>query len=98
MVTKNHQFFYDHKAALKQALESQEKDTVIKKLKERIGVLSGKKNKDKIKQELEEIETINIELDHRMTKLIAENEHLKHTILQYYDWIKPALNDQKNSL
>nr|GEX58425.1 hypothetical protein [Tanacetum cinerariifolium] len=34
---------------------------------------------EKIKQELEEIETINIKLDHRVTKLIAENEHLKQT-------------------
>ncbi|GJY25847.1 retrovirus-related pol polyprotein from transposon TNT 1-94 [Tanacetum coccineum] len=65
-------------------------DTVIKKLKERIKALSGKKNKDKIKQELEEIETINIELDHRVTKLIAENEHLKQTYKQLYDSIKPA--------
>ncbi|GJR76313.1 hypothetical protein Tco_0088678 [Tanacetum coccineum] len=45
--------------------QSQEKDTVIKKLKERIKSLSGKMDKDKIKQDLEEIETINIELDHR---------------------------------
>ncbi|GJS01746.1 retrovirus-related pol polyprotein from transposon TNT 1-94 [Tanacetum coccineum] len=70
--------------------QSQEKDTVIKKLKERINALSGKKNEDKIKQELEEIETINIELDHRVTKLIAENEHLKQTYKQLYDSIKPA--------
>ncbi|GJV13529.1 retrovirus-related pol polyprotein from transposon TNT 1-94 [Tanacetum coccineum] len=70
--------------------QSQEKDTVIKKLKERINALSGKKNKDTIKQELEEIETINIELDHRVTKLIAENEHLKQTYKQLYDSIKPA--------
>ncbi|GJZ65468.1 hypothetical protein Tco_0622164 [Tanacetum coccineum] len=62
----------------------------IKKLKERINALSGKKNEDKIKQELEEIETINIELDHRVTKLIAENEHLKQTYKQLYDSIKPA--------
>ncbi|GJZ03457.1 hypothetical protein Tco_0536732, partial [Tanacetum coccineum] len=47
-------------------------------------------NEDKIKQELEEIETINIELDHRVTKLIAENEHLKQTYKQLYDSIKPA--------
>ncbi|GJT14387.1 hypothetical protein Tco_0861429 [Tanacetum coccineum] len=46
--------------------------------------------KDKIKQDLEEIETINIELDHRVTKLIAENEHLKQTYKQLYDSIKPA--------
>ncbi|GJV23862.1 hypothetical protein Tco_1376557 [Tanacetum coccineum] len=51
--------------------QSQEKDTVIKKLKERINALSGKKNEDKIKQELEKTDTINIELDHRVTKLIA---------------------------
>ncbi|GJU43708.1 hypothetical protein Tco_1200974 [Tanacetum coccineum] len=70
--------------------QSQEKDTVIKKLKEIIKALSGKKNRDKIKQELEEIETINIELDHRVTKLIAENEHLKQTYKQLYDSIKPA--------
>ncbi|GJX99514.1 hypothetical protein Tco_0356533 [Tanacetum coccineum] len=70
--------------------QSQEKDIVIKKLKERIKSLSGKMDKDKIKQDLEEIETINIELDHRVTKLIAENEHLKQTYKQLYDSIKPA--------
>ncbi|GJX95235.1 hypothetical protein Tco_0349821 [Tanacetum coccineum] len=68
----------------------QEKDTVIKKLKERIKSLSGKMNEDKIKKDLEEIETINIELDHRVSKLIAENEHLKQTYKQLYDSIKPT--------
>nr|GEV87493.1 hypothetical protein [Tanacetum cinerariifolium] len=48
--------------------KSQEKDIVIKKLKERIKSLSGNMKEEKIKQELEEIETINIELDHRMNK------------------------------
>ncbi|GJZ17432.1 gag-pol polyprotein [Tanacetum coccineum] len=57
--------------------QSQEKDKVIKKLKERIKSLSGKMNEEKIKKDVEEIETINIELDHRVSKLIAENEHLK---------------------
>ncbi|GKB83048.1 retrovirus-related pol polyprotein from transposon TNT 1-94 [Tanacetum coccineum] len=70
--------------------QSQEKDTIIKKLKERIKSLSGKMNKDKIKNDLEEIETIIIELDHRVSKLIAENEHLKQTYKQLYDSIKPA--------
>ncbi|GJV59557.1 retrovirus-related pol polyprotein from transposon TNT 1-94 [Tanacetum coccineum] len=70
--------------------QTQEKDTVIKKLKERIKSLSGKMNADKIKKDLEEIETINIELDHRVSKLIAENEHLKQTYKQLYDSIKPA--------
>ncbi|GJY14688.1 hypothetical protein Tco_0385110 [Tanacetum coccineum] len=47
-------------------------------------------NEDKIKKDLEEIETINIELDHRVSKLIVENEHLKQTYKQLYDSIKPA--------
>ncbi|GJT50813.1 retrovirus-related pol polyprotein from transposon TNT 1-94 [Tanacetum coccineum] len=47
-------------------------------------------DENKIKKDLEEIETINIELDHRVTKLIAENEHLKQTYKQLYDSIKPA--------
>ncbi|GKE06243.1 hypothetical protein Tco_1398261 [Tanacetum coccineum] len=70
--------------------QSQEKDMIIKKLKERIKSLSGKINEDKIKKDLEEIETINIELDHMVSKLIAENEHLKQTYKQLYDSIKPA--------
>ncbi|GJS25697.1 hypothetical protein Tco_0454329 [Tanacetum coccineum] len=70
--------------------QSQEKDTVIKKLKERIKSLSGKMNEDKIKKDLQEIETINIELDHRVSKLTAENEHLKQTYKQLYDSIKPS--------
>nr|GEZ24456.1 hypothetical protein [Tanacetum cinerariifolium] len=70
--------------------QSQEKDTIISKLKERIKSLSGYMKEDKIKKELEEIETINIELDHRVSKLIAENEHLKQTNKQLYDSIKSA--------
>ncbi|GJW71655.1 reverse transcriptase domain-containing protein [Tanacetum coccineum] len=69
---------------------SQEIDTVIKKLKERIKSLSGNMNEDKIKKDLEEIETINIEFDHRVSKLIDENEHLKQTYKQIYDLIKLA--------
>nr|GEU36775.1 hypothetical protein [Tanacetum cinerariifolium] len=69
---------------------SQEKDIVIKKLTKRIKSLSGNIKEEKIKQELEEIETINIELDHRVTKLIDENEHLKQTYKQLYDSIKSS--------
>nr|GEV00024.1 hypothetical protein [Tanacetum cinerariifolium] len=71
-------------------MSSQEKDMVIKKLKERIKSLSGNMKEEKIKQELEEIETINIELDHRVTKLITEIEHLKQTYKQLYDSIKSS--------
>ncbi|GJV29064.1 hypothetical protein Tco_1385512 [Tanacetum coccineum] len=45
-------------------------------------------NEEKVKKDIEEIETINIELDHRVSKLIAENKHLKQTYKQLYDSIK----------
>nr|GEV28563.1 retrovirus-related Pol polyprotein from transposon TNT 1-94 [Tanacetum cinerariifolium] len=60
------------------------------KLKERIKSLSGNVKEEKIKRELEEIEMINIELDHRVTKLVAENKHLKQTYKQLYDSIKSS--------
>ncbi|GJU49090.1 retrovirus-related pol polyprotein from transposon TNT 1-94 [Tanacetum coccineum] len=69
---------------------SQEKDTVIRKLKEKIKSLSVNMNENKVKKDIEEIETINIELDHRVSKLIAENEHLKQTYKQLCDSIKPT--------
>ncbi|GJZ52190.1 hypothetical protein Tco_0606705 [Tanacetum coccineum] len=72
------------------SLESQKKDTVIKKLKEKIKSLSRNMNEDMVKKDIEEIETINIELDQRVSKLIAENKHLKQTYKQLYDSIKPT--------
>ncbi|GJZ01226.1 retrovirus-related pol polyprotein from transposon TNT 1-94 [Tanacetum coccineum] len=79
--------------------QSQEKDTVIKKLKERIKSLSGNMNEDKIKKDLEEIETINIELDHRVSMLIAENEHLKQTYnIQEKVLVITALKDDLRKL
>ncbi|GKD45922.1 retrovirus-related pol polyprotein from transposon TNT 1-94, partial [Tanacetum coccineum] len=38
---------------------------------------------------MDEIETLNIELEHRVSKLVTENEHLKKTYKQLYDSIKP---------
>ncbi|GJY20298.1 hypothetical protein Tco_0392864 [Tanacetum coccineum] len=70
--------------------QSQEKDKVIQKLKEKIKSISGNVKTDKVKMDMDEIETLNIELDHRVSKLIAENEHLKQTYKQLYDSIKPA--------
>nr|GEW77690.1 retrovirus-related Pol polyprotein from transposon TNT 1-94 [Tanacetum cinerariifolium] len=79
--------------------QSQEKDIVIKKLKERLKSLSGNMKEEKIKQELEEIETINIKLDHRVTKLIAKNEHLKQTYnLQEKVLVITALKDTLRKL
>ncbi|GJZ61440.1 hypothetical protein Tco_0617577 [Tanacetum coccineum] len=44
--------------------QSQEKDTVIRKLKERINSLSGKDSVENVKKDINEIETIDIELEH----------------------------------
>ncbi|GJQ91859.1 hypothetical protein Tco_0002998 [Tanacetum coccineum] len=67
----------------------QEKDTIIIKLKEQIKSLRGNMDDSKVKMDMDEIETLNIELEHRVTKLVAENEHLKQTYKQLYDSIKP---------
>nr|GEU47172.1 integrase, catalytic region, zinc finger, CCHC-type, peptidase aspartic, catalytic [Tanacetum cinerariifolium] len=45
---------------------------------------------EKIKRELEDIETINLKLDHRVTKIVAENKHLKQTYKKLYDSIKSS--------
>ncbi|GJV44235.1 retrovirus-related pol polyprotein from transposon TNT 1-94, partial [Tanacetum coccineum] len=74
--------------------QSQEKDTVIRKLKERIKSLSGKDNVENVKKDIDEIETINIELEHSVTELLSENknlrkerEHLKSIFKDQFDLI-----------
>nr|GEX12384.1 hypothetical protein [Tanacetum cinerariifolium] len=68
--------------------QAQAKDTVILKLKEKLNSLNGDVKERKVQRDVEEIETLNIELDHKITKLAAENEHLKQTYKQIYDSIK----------
>ncbi|GJX16034.1 retrovirus-related pol polyprotein from transposon TNT 1-94 [Tanacetum coccineum] len=75
--------------------QSQEKDTVIVKLKEKIKSLKGNVDDSKVKMDMDKIETLNIELEHRVTKLVAENEHLKQTYKQLYDLIKPKCVQSK---
>ncbi|GJZ80991.1 retrovirus-related pol polyprotein from transposon TNT 1-94 [Tanacetum coccineum] len=69
--------------------ELQAKNMTIKKLKAHIKCVNETSTSESVKKDLDEIETINIELKHRVTKLIAENEHLKQTYKQLYDSIKP---------
>ncbi|GJT56298.1 retrovirus-related pol polyprotein from transposon TNT 1-94 [Tanacetum coccineum] len=69
--------------------QSQAKDTVIVKLKEQIKSFKGNVEDSSVKMDMDEIETLNIELEHRVTKLVTENEHLKQTYKQLYDSIKP---------
>ncbi|GJX22240.1 hypothetical protein Tco_0226685 [Tanacetum coccineum] len=56
--------------------ESQEKDTVIRKLKDRIKSLSGKDSVEKVKKDINEIEIINIELEHNDNQSM-ERDRLK---------------------
>ncbi|GJS64948.1 retrovirus-related pol polyprotein from transposon TNT 1-94 [Tanacetum coccineum] len=57
--------------------KSQENDTIIRKLKEIIKSLSRKDNMGNVKKDIDEIETINIELKHSVAKLLSENENLR---------------------
>ncbi|GJR94420.1 hypothetical protein Tco_0266594 [Tanacetum coccineum] len=57
--------------------EFQAKDTTIEKLKANIKRLNKTSTTNSVKKDIDEIETINIELEHRVEKLIAENNHLK---------------------
>ncbi|GKA23112.1 hypothetical protein Tco_0709074 [Tanacetum coccineum] len=70
--------------------ELQAKDTTIEKLKANIKRLNKTSTTNSVKKDIDEIETINIELEHKVTKLNAENEHLKQTYKQLYDSIKPS--------
>ncbi|GJW40100.1 retrovirus-related pol polyprotein from transposon TNT 1-94 [Tanacetum coccineum] len=75
--------------------QSQEKDMVINKLKKSIKSLSGNVNEENVKKDIYEIETINVELEHSVAKLISENEnlrneceHLKSIFKDQFDLIK----------
>nr|GEW01277.1 hypothetical protein [Tanacetum cinerariifolium] len=70
--------------------ELQAKDTTIKKLKAQIKGVPETTTSTSAKKDIDEIETINIELEHRVSKLIVENEHLKQTYKQFCDSIKPT--------
>nr|GEU85636.1 ribonuclease H-like domain-containing protein [Tanacetum cinerariifolium] len=50
--------------------QAQAKDTVILKLREKFHSLTGDVNERKVKRELEEIKTLNIELDHKKKVLV----------------------------
>nr|GFB89314.1 pyruvate, phosphate dikinase regulatory protein, chloroplastic [Tanacetum cinerariifolium] len=78
--------------------KAQAKDTVILKLKEKLNSLNGDVKDRHVKQDVEEIETLNIELDHKVTKLAAENDHLKQTYKQLYESIKSSRVRSKEQL
>ncbi|GKA91468.1 retrovirus-related pol polyprotein from transposon TNT 1-94 [Tanacetum coccineum] len=73
----------------------QAKDTTVGKLKEHIKFMRENDKEEKVKHEMDEIETINIELEHSVAKLLSENErlhkeikHLKNIYKDQFDLIK----------
>ncbi|GJW78459.1 hypothetical protein Tco_0140141 [Tanacetum coccineum] len=66
----------------------QAKNSTINNLKEQIKNVHEKSNEAKVKHDIDVIETINIELEHKVAKLLKENEHLKQTYKELYDSIK----------
>ncbi|GKF48853.1 hypothetical protein Tco_0142104, partial [Tanacetum coccineum] len=88
--------------------QSQEKDTVIRKLKDMIKSLSRKDSVENVKKDIDEIDTINIELEHSVAKLLSENEnlrkeqeHLKSIYKDQFDSIRKACvqsKEQRTSL
>nr|GEY32945.1 hypothetical protein [Tanacetum cinerariifolium] len=88
--------------------QSQDKDTVFRKLKEIIKSLSRKDSVENVKKDIDEIETINIELEHSVAKLLSKNknmrkeqEHLKSIYKYQFDSIRKTWvqsNEQYDSL
>ncbi|GJX71945.1 hypothetical protein Tco_0309116 [Tanacetum coccineum] len=73
----------------------QAKDTTICKLKEHIKSMREKDKEEKVKHDMDEIKTINIELEHSVAKLLSKNErfhkeieHLKNIYKDQFDSIK----------
>ncbi|GJY97048.1 integrase, catalytic region, zinc finger, CCHC-type containing protein [Tanacetum coccineum] len=72
----------------------QAKDTTICKLKEHIKSMRENDKEEKVKHEMDEIETINIELEHSVAKLLYENERLHKEI----EHLKKIYKDQFDSI
>ncbi|GJS50254.1 hypothetical protein Tco_0600375 [Tanacetum coccineum] len=76
-------------------VQLQDKTTLICNLKNQIKSVKEASNEAKVKHEIDVLETINIELESSVAKLLAENEklnkeneHLKQTYKELYDSIK----------
>nr|GEU93367.1 hypothetical protein [Tanacetum cinerariifolium] len=72
----------------------QAKDTTICKLKEHIKSMRENDKEEKVKHDMDEIETINIELEHSLAKLLSKNERLDKEI----DHLKQIYKDQFDSI
>ncbi|GKD50020.1 hypothetical protein Tco_1278996 [Tanacetum coccineum] len=78
--------------------------TLICNLKKQIKSVKETSNEAKVKNDIDVIETINIELEHSVAKLLAareqlhkENEHLKQTYKELFDSIKKTKVHNKDN-
>ncbi|GJW43478.1 hypothetical protein Tco_0072277 [Tanacetum coccineum] len=67
---------------------------IIRKLKDMIKSLSGKDSVENVKNDIDEIETINIELEHTVAKLLLKNENLR----KEREHLKSIYKDQFDSI
>ncbi|GKB00287.1 hypothetical protein Tco_0828280 [Tanacetum coccineum] len=72
----------------------QAKDTTICKLKEHVKSVRENDKEEKVKRDMDETDTINIELEHSVAKLLFENERL----LKEIDHLKQIYKDQFDSI
>ncbi|GKC25423.1 hypothetical protein Tco_1027573, partial [Tanacetum coccineum] len=72
----------------------QEKDTVIYKLKERIKSITENANVEYVRNDISELETKNVELEHSVAKLLSENERLCNEM----NHVKQVFKDQFDSI
>ncbi|GKE68656.1 hypothetical protein Tco_1526728 [Tanacetum coccineum] len=63
-------------------------------LKDRIKSLSGKDSVENVKKDIDEIETINIKLEHSVAKLLLKNENLR----KEQEYLKSIYEDQFDSI
>ncbi|GJZ70536.1 hypothetical protein Tco_0634086 [Tanacetum coccineum] len=80
------------------------KTTTIASLRNQIKSVKEASNEAKVKNDIDVIETINIELEHSVAKLLAANEqlhkekeHLKQTYKELYDTIKKTRVQNKDN-
>nr|GEU56592.1 putative reverse transcriptase domain-containing protein [Tanacetum cinerariifolium] len=78
----------DQDAKQDQDSQLQAKNSTINNLKKQIKNVHEKSNEAKFKHDIDVIETIHIELEHKVAKLLKENETLKKHYKDLYDSIK----------
>ncbi|GKC04379.1 hypothetical protein Tco_0995989 [Tanacetum coccineum] len=63
-------------------------------MKDRIKSLNGKDSVENVKKDIDEIETINIELEHSVAKILSKNENLR----KEREYLKSIYKDQFDSI